>query len=365
MKILNICTVNLEKNGIATCILNYFEQIASKKYIFDIVAPNLVSKDNKEIISNKNMSLYELPYRKKSPFRYFIELRKLIKRKKYDIVHVHGNSCTIAIELLAAKLAGCKIRIAHSHNTTCEHQKIHKILRPIFEITCNVRFACGEEAGKWLFNDKSFYIIKNGVDLKNYKKNKAIRERIRKLYNINDKTVLLGHVGIFNYQKNHEYLIEIMKILNNKEKGNKYKLICIGEGENQEYIKNIISENKLEQKVILTGNINNVADYLQAIDYFLLPSRYEGVPYVLIEAQAAGVHCLVSENVSREVAVTDLVNFLSLNNLELWIKEIILEKKNIDDYSNKIKQCGFDIVTNAENLKSIYIDLYKKNKSKY
>lgn len=363
MKILNICTVDLEKNGIATCILNYFEQIASKKYIFDIAAPNLVSKDNKEIISNKNMSLYELPYRKQSPFRYFIELRKLIKRENYDIVHVHGNSCTIAIELLAAKLAGCKVRIAHSHNTTCEHKKAHKILRPIFEMTCNVRFACGEEAGKWLFKNKSFCIIKNGIDLKNYKKSKDIREKMRQLYDIDDKTVLLGHVGIFNYQKNHEYLIEIMKVLN-EEKSNKYKLICIGEGENQEYIKKIILENKLEQRIILTGNVNNVSDYLQAFDCFLLPSRYEGVPYVLIEAQAAGVPCLVSENVSKEVEVTDLIEFLSLDNLELWIKAIALQKKNVNDYSNKIKQYGFDIVINAEKLKEIYMDLYNKNKNK-
>lgn len=179
MKILYICTVDLAKNGIATFILNYFDLLVNSGVHVDILASNDVDDEIKELIEKKNMKLYIAPKRKKQVIQYFFSVFNVLKSGKYDVCHVHGNSCSLAIELFAALLSKCKVRIAHSHNSSCNHKFAHKFLRPIFEISCNERFACSEKAGKWLFNNKKFTVLKNGVDLDRYKFNYTIRKKIR------------------------------------------------------------------------------------------------------------------------------------------------------------------------------------------
>ena len=164
MKIAFINTVNLEENGISTFILN-------NSYIFSkwgeqitIIAPNRVKKDLKKRIKIKGIRLFELPMRNSSPIIYFWKLIKVFKKGKYDVVHVNGNSTTMSVELLAAWLLGIKLRIAHSHNTTTDHKKVNQLLRPIFDFVVNGRIACNDAAGKWLFQQKRFLVIKNGIN---------------------------------------------------------------------------------------------------------------------------------------------------------------------------------------------------------
>lgn len=366
MKVLVICTVDLDRNGISTCIMNYFELIASEEIQIDIVAPNLVNDEIKEAISSKVMKLYELPIRKEKTFKYFWELRSIISKGKYDIVHAHGNSCTLAIELLAAKLGGCSKRIAHSHNTTCEHMRAHKLLRPIFEVCCTERFACGEAAGKWLFRDKKFHVIKNGVNLELYQVDENKRREIRKSLNVLDTEILVGHIGMFNYQKNHDFLIEVFRELTQRENNN-YKMIMIGDGPLKSEIETKVKRYNIEDKAVFTGNINNVIDYLQAIDVLLLPSRFEGLPYVLVEAQAIATLCIVSDNVSSEAKLTDLVHFVSLDSVNVWVDKIIREFKQytendrchyIEKSHSDLEKKGYSLIQNAEYVKSRY--LYEK-----
>lgn len=357
MRVLVICTVNLDKNGISTCILNYFQQIASLENVMDIVAPNVVSDEIKKPVEEKGMRIFELPFRKDNTIKYFWELFQIIKKGKYDIVHAHGNSCTLAIELLAAKIGGCKVRIAHSHNTTCEHIKMHMLLRPIFEMVCNGRFACGSEAGKWLFKKKPFVVIKNGVNIELYKNNFEVRDALRKKLQLSTNEILLGHIGVFNYQKNHEFLIEVFEKLCQYQEN--WRLICIGDGENRNKIETLVKEKKLTNKIWFTGNVNNIPDYLQAIDCLLLPSRYEGLPFVLVEAQAAGLTCLVSDKVDAESDISGNVRFLPLN-ISSWCNEI--QKCSFGHKCNekKIANAGFNIKTNAQVLLKEYRKLTGK-----
>jgi glycosyltransferase involved in cell wall biosynthesis len=305
------------------------------------------------------MHLFEIPFRKSNTIRYLRKLTQIIKTEKYDIVHAHGNSCTLAIELLAAKMGGCKVRIAHSHNTTCEHMRVHKLLRPIFEIACKGRFACGEEAGKWLFHRKPFTIIRNGIDLGMYERNEEIRSNTRTKLGVLDHEILLGHVGLFNYQKNHEFLIDVLEDLCKQE--DKFKLVCIGEGENKNNIEAMVKRKGLEDEISFTGNVGNVSDYLQAMDCFLLPSRYEGLPYVLIEAQAAGLQCFVSDKVSKEANVSQNIGFIPLE-ISLWCNEIKLstfERKNDRD---RLVEIDFDIRENAITIIKEYQNLISEEK---
>lgn len=363
-RVLAICTVELSKNGISTCVLSYLKQIASEEIIIDIVAPNKVSDDIKAIINEKKMTLYELTMRKTSTLKYFMKLRSIVLTKKYDVVHVHGNSCTMAIELLAATLGCCRTRIAHSHNTTCEHMKAHKLLRPVFELCCNKRFACGEEAGKWLFRNKDFNVIKNGVVVSEYAPSIYKRNAVREKLNIDKDVVLLGHIGVFNFQKNHEFFIPMINKLKELD-SHKYKLLLIGDGKIKSDIFEKVKEFDLEDMILFIGNVTNIPDYLQAIDLFLLPSRFEGLPYVLVEAQAATLRCLVSDHVSKEADLTESIEFMTIDSVNPWIdflKEVDVQSlwsarlRLNKSWSMKIADAGYDIAVNAEQLKQIYMN---------
>ena len=361
-KILNICTVNMGKNGITSCIVNYSNQIISDKMKIDIAASGKVENDVREQIKNDSIRIFELPDRKKNIVRYCRKLFQLLYREKYDIVHVHGNSCTMAIELLIAMLAGCKVRAAHSHNTTCKYKGANFLFRPLFELCCNVRIACGQEAGKWLYRRKKFTVIKNGIDFRRYKLDVRVRKEIREKYQIDNTTVLLGHIGKFNFQKNQEFLIPLIEILKRNSK-RKYKLMLIGDGEAQKDIIELISQKGLREDIILTGNIQNVSDYLQAMDIFVLPSRFEGLPYVLVEAQAMALPCCVSDAVSPEAKMSNDFQFIDLNFLNEWVERIErLSKMNnfkerCQHYwlaQQQLEEYGYNIRKSAEELWNLY-----------
>lgn len=363
MKVLIISTVSLAKNGIATCILNYYHAIDNSEIQMDIVAPNIVDKELKNDLKSNGSKVYELTMRKTSTVKYFLKLINIIRENKYDIIHAHGNSCTLAIEMIAALLGGCKVRIAHSHNTSCEYMKVHKLLRPLFNLTCTHGFACGEDAGRWLFRNKKFTVIKNGIDMAKYQYDEKIRNEYREKLNVKDE-ILIGHIGLFNYQKNHEFLIQVLLELQ-KNSLKKFKLMLIGDGELKASIEKLVQKFHLSEYVIFTGNVDNVTDYLQAIDMFLLPSRYEGLPYVLVEAQAAGLPCIVSDNVAREANLTDMLEFMSLSDSKIWAQRIgtfafknRLEK-NIK-VQTQISAAGYNISTNADKIKGLYRKYLKK-----
>lgn len=362
IKVLMICTVDFGKNGIANWILNYAEKISGSGEIeIGIVAPNIANTpDVYERIKKADINLVDLPLRKKNVFKYFLCLVKKIRQKKYDIIHAHGNSCTLSIELLAALIAGCRIRIAHSHNTSCTHMIGHKALRPIFEICCTDRFACGEEAGKWLFKNKPFEILWNGVDLKKYQYNPVIRDAVRKEKCIEEKIILLGMVGAFVYQKNHFFLIELMKRLEDAASG-RFRLLLVGEGEYRQEFESRVKKEGLQNVVILTGNVADISKYLQALDCFLLPSFFEGLPFVLIEAQVAGLPCIVSDKVSREVAITDEVSFLPIDRgEEVWEKKILNMQFDRRAFDKDLKCSEYNMDVAAVKLEKMYKSLIER-----
>ena len=184
MKVLLINTVPLEANGISTFIINSAEVMSKKGVNVTITAPNKVNSKLKDKLRKKGISIVEIMNRMRNPIRYFIELKKLLAQYNYDVVHVNGNSTTMAIELLAAKQESIKLRIAHSHNTTTEHPFVNRILRPVFEKNINGRLACNDAAGKWLFKNKKYTVIKNGIFLNNYTFNTSTRKSIREKYKI-------------------------------------------------------------------------------------------------------------------------------------------------------------------------------------
>ena len=218
MKILFINTIRLEKNGITTFILNNAKYLSQENYNVSILAPNNVNHELEKILEQNNIALFTLNNRKRKTLRYIKELAKIIKNNNFDVIHVNGNSSTMVLELFAAKLEGCRCRIPHSHNTVTEHIFIHGILYPLFNLLATDRMACSDAAGKWLYHNKQFFVIKNGVDINNYIPTSEIRNKIRKKLDLKSSDILLGNIGYFNLQKNQKFLIPIMKKLDKRFK---------------------------------------------------------------------------------------------------------------------------------------------------
>lgn len=311
-----------EKTGVSSVILSYIDNINTDFFSIDVLTGNSYAADYKKYIKEKGCKFFEIADRDRNIIKYVLIIADIVKREKYDIVHVHGNSSMIFPELFGAWLGGCKVRVAHSHNTTCNHIRLNKVCRPIFNCLNTLRLACGEAAGEWMFAKKSFTVIPNGINEKKYEFSTAVRKLKRMELGISDSEILLGHVGCFNYQKNQEYLVSLIESINKKD--DRVKLLLVGDGETYSLLKKDIEERKLEKNIILYGLSNDVPGLMMAMDEFLLPSRFEGLPCVLVEAQASGLPCIVSDKVSDEARMSP--NYCSLpisvDSTEMWISQI-------------------------------------------
>lgn len=356
-KVAVISTVGLMYDGITSVILSYLE--AMDRTDLDIYVIATINKEDSIVSRFEKIgcSIVDLPSRKSDTLRYFKSLVSFLKSNKIDIIHAHGNSSTLSIEMLAGLIAGCKKRLAHSHNTTCNHIFFNNVLYPIFKLLYTDALACGEDAGKWMFRNRPFTVLKNGRDVDKYKFNKQKRLAMRKKLSLNNN-IVFGHVGGFNNQKNHKFLIEIFREILKVEPNS--ILILIGDGP----LRTEIEKNTLDIKssIKYIGLVNNVQDYLNAMDVMILPSLYEGLPLVAIEWQVNGLPSLLSDSITKDCAFSNNVKFLSLNkSYTEWAESAINlsgindRKLSSEESSNVISKEGFNINKCAENLLNIYL----------
>ena len=299
-------------------------------------------------------------------YEYQKELYRIFKENKYKIVHSHISTLSV-FPLRIAKKAGVPIRIAHSHSTSNKKEwkrnLIKNILRPFSKLYANQFFACSELSGRWLFGEKAFKngkikIINNAIDLEKFKFNKEKRNEIRKKLKIDENIILIGHIGRFVTQKNHEFLIDVFDEIHRRKQNS--KLILIGQGNLKENIIEKIKYLGLQDYVIFTGQTTNVSDYYNAMDIFVLPSLYEGLPVVGIEAQANGLLCEFSTDMTKETKVLNTTRFISLKETpENWANTILEDYKNfkrLDSFDEMTKK-NFNIKEEAKKLEEYYINL--------
>lgn len=359
IKLLIVATTKFDADGITNVILNYYRAMDKSDMQIDFIVPNKIRAEIENEIKTNNGNIFVVNDRVKNPIKYMKSIYKIMKTNNYNIIHSHGNSCTLALEMVSAKFAGIQVRIAHSHNSTCKHIFAHVILRPLFNLTYTYAFACGEKAGHWLFKKKSFEIINNGIELNKFQFNVNVRQKYRDDLKINDN-IVIGHIGHFTFQKNHDFIIEVFKELFRIDK--KYVLMLIGDGDNRDVIENKVKSYGLTDNVIFTGKSYEVPQLMQAIDIILMPSRFEGLPLTLIEAQAACLTCYVSDVITKEVEITDLVKFISLDETpQNWARRIhsqieINRKEIANRISYTISSRGYSINENAIKLKDKYLN---------
>lgn len=361
MKVLIIKTNPFNRDGITTVVMNLYNNINNPDVLMDFVANGEPAQVYKDIIKKRNSKCFVVCRSKKNLVNYINTIRRIVRDGKYDIVHIHGNSHTTVWELIAAKLGGCSVRIVHAHTTHSDYPFLHKLLTPLFNCLCTCRLACGIEAGKFMYGRKKFLVINNGVDSSRFAFNKNHREMIRNSLKLKNKKVLC-HVGMFAPVKNHHFLLEIMAEM--KKSGSDYKLLLIGTGAMMDEMKNKSRSMNLDNDVIFIGATDAVEQYLSAADLFLMPSLYEGLPLSLIEAQANGIRCIVSEKVTSEVDKTENLLFLPIDNgVEYWTEAIKSHDYGLDRESEsktavlKIIKNGYSISDESKKLISLYLSL--------
>ena len=313
---------NFEINGISSVIMNFCRYVDKNKFTITIIAGEPVNEEYVQECCELGINVILLPSRKKSTKKYYMDLNREMHKGNYDIVHVHGNSATITMELAIAWLHGVKVRIAHCHSSTCYYMRSHKLMLPLFNRLYTNGFACSSLAGNWLFSEGCYDIIQNGFNTKKFIFNPIDRDRIRKELELEGKFVI-GHVGRFNYSKNHEYLLAVFELIAVDYEN--VVLLLIGNGPDFKKVRDKANRSPYSKRIIIYGEASKTEKLYSAMDMFAFPSRCEGLGIVMLEAQISGLPCVASDAVPREVAVCPNVYFLPIDetNIITWKNQMI------------------------------------------
>lgn len=345
--------------GIESFLYNLYSQIDRNAVEFDFITRADNPAKGVEL-SELEAHIYKIsPYN--HPFKYMKDLNRVISKGNYDVIHIHKNSAAVVLPFLITKRYK-NIRVfVHSHNTQSSvggaASFLHKINKSFLYKNADIHLACSKVAGEWLYGKRKYKILKNGIITAKYYYDNEQRKAKRQELGILEDAVVLGNVGRFTSQKNQRRLVEIF---------NKYKkiypnswLLLVGDGELKTDVKNYVKQLKIDN-VIFTGVRKDIPALMMAMDCFVMPSLYEGLPIVGVEAQATGLKMVVADTVSKEIEISSLVTWFSLKDTNEKITEII--KKTIDTTYNRnngvneVKKSGFDMNNTSKILLEMYQD---------
>lgn len=316
---------DMNRAGLETMLMNYYRHIDRTQIQFDFLTHRPYKGDYDDEILSLGGQIYHAPrlYPQNLP-TYFRYMKAFFQEHpEYKIIHSHIDAMSY-LPLLAAKRAGVPVRIAHSHSTSIDKDfkiLLKQIYRKLLPSTANYYFACGDAAGKFLFGNRPFTKIPNAIDAMHFKFDAALRKEKRQELGI-DKKLVIGHVGRFSYPKNHAFLIDTFHEIAKKE--DSAVLVLVGTGENEEAIRKQVERYDLVEKIYFLGSRADVNELYQAMDIFVMPSRFEGVPMVGVEAQFAGLPCIFSDKVPSEIMFHDNCKFLSLESSpSVWAMAIL------------------------------------------
>lgn len=359
LRVLHVVTY-MGLGGLETMLMNYYRKIDREKIQFDFLVHRNESAYYDNEIANLGGKIHRVP--RLNPFSkaYKDSLKSFFKsHPEYKIVHVHQD-CLSGIILKVAKECGIPVRIAHSHSSSQDKnfkyiiKLIYKGLIPKYATHL---FACGKKAGDWMFTGAKFDVLNNAIEAKKYTFSQEKRNQMRTALNISADKFVIGHVGRFSKPKNHSFLIKIFaEILKETDA----LLLLVGDGHYRPNIEAQAKQLGIYNKIFFLGNSTDVCDIMQAMDIFVFPSIYEGLGIVAIEAQAAGLPCVISNEVPTEAILTDSVCQLPLNvPLKLWAQKINeLKTLNRHNTLKQIQKHGYDIDDNVTRLENFYFNLW-------
>ncbi len=355
----------LNRGGAETLAMNVFRNIDRDKIVFDFVVHTSEKCDYDDEIECLGGIIYRFPrYNVLNHFTYKNQWKIFLDtHKEYKIIHAH-NTATAAVYFPMAKKCGI-FTIAHSHIAKSQsgiRQKVVDLYRLPLRYSADYLFACSQIAGQWLFGKNvskrdNYKVINNGVDCDKFAYNENYRNEIRKEFNIEGRFVV-GNISRFHIQKNHSFLIDIFNELHKNDSNS--VLLLVGTGDLKDEIQNKVNQLGLNDCVIFAGVRSDIEKILSAIDVFCMPSFREGLPVSLVEAQASGVHIVGSDTISKEIKLTDLVEFCSLRDSpSVWSREILKYSQGYARINTKkqLADCGYDINQTAKWLQNFYLEV--------
>ncbi len=365
----------IDGGGVGGVIYNYLSHMDLKDMHVEVVVRDY---GHRQFLHDRfdelGISVHYIVQRKKNLKKHFEEISKIIRDGKFDIVHCHDQNWSIIYLKIAEKM-GVPVRIAHSHLTVQTSDRIKIAISNLFTAslkkTATGYFACGKAAGVYMWgseiaNSSKLYVMRNAVDAQRFQFSDSIRDEYRKKFGFGDKTVI-GHIGRFNEQKNHLFLINIFKAYLNID--STAVLILIGIGELEQQIRELVIKNEMQNNVIFLGQREDVRELYNAFDVFVLPSLYEGLPVVGVEAQANGLPCVFSDTISNEVVILPNTKVLKLSDsAQMWahvIRNLANRKQNDRrDAIDLINAAGYNIEVEAEKLRKYYFTEVSMRKRK-
>lgn len=358
--------------GAEQVVMNYYKAADREKVQFDFYLFKGSKYVPVEEIKAMGGRLFVLPTFR-HPLKYLKTLRKLLSENKYGIMHCHLSTLSF-LPLLAGKQAGVPVRILHNHSTSGGAREWHRnlaklILKPFARMFATDYFACSEYAARWMYGSraaiplsegdipgahKRVRIMPNAIDTEKYRFSQEKRKEIRKELKIPEKTLVFGHIGRFCPQKNQSFLLDIFKEIAAQKKN--CRLVMAGTGEDMELIQAQASAAEISDHVIFAGQRGDADKLYSAFDCFLLPSNYEGLPVVGVEAQCAGLSCILSDRMTKETRITGTAQFLPLGNARDWACAALccagLRNRNA---AAEVAAAGYDINQEAAKLTEFYL----------
>lgn len=364
IRVLQVVT-HMNRGGLETMIMNYYRKINKSKVQFDFLThrPESEKKDYDDEIRSMGGNIYHIGTLNPFSCSYKSELKTFFQsHPEYKVIHVHQD-CMSSVILKVAKECGINVRIAHCHSSN-QDKNIKYLVKLVYKnfipTYATSMISCGKKAGEWMFGKNAkFLVLPNAIDTNRYAFSQNMRNTMRQELGFNDDDIVLGHVGRFCEVKNHTFILKLFKCIHDQDEN--YKLVFVGNGELFDEIKKEADELGLFSFIQFLGLRSDVPNLLQAMDVFLLPSLYEGLPVSIVEAQAAGLKCYISDKVPTDCSLTDLVKQISLDSsVEDWANEIMKERfVNRSEYKEIIVASGYDIEKNATFLENYYISNYE------
>lgn len=354
IRILHIVTY-MGRGGLETMLMNYYRSLDRSRVQFDFLTHRDFRADYDDEIEALGGKIYRLPSLNPFSRSYLGALDRFFgEHPEYRIVHSHLD-CMSAIPLKAAKKHGVPVRIAHAHNSN--QPRDAKYLLKLFYKRLIARnatqlFSCSEEAGRWMFGGADFRVLNNAIDAGKYAFDADICSAVRHELGLSADGLVVGHVGRFDPQKNHSFLVEIFEKMPAET-----RLLLVGDGVLRPNVEQQAAALGIRDRIIFTGVRTDVDRLLQAMDVFLMPSLFEGLPVSIVEAQAAGLPCLISDKVPIECKKTELVTQIPLDASPAEWAEAVLSAAETPrrDTLEQIREAGFDIRANAELLQNYYL----------
>ena len=345
--------------GIESFLLNLYSMINREKFQFDFVT-TAKSTPYEEQLKKLGGNIYKVA-NYKNIVNYKLDIKNLLK-KNYDFVHVHKNSATNIIPLLEAKSIGNSKIIVHSHNTSPTRGRItefiHKINKNKLYDLADYHLACSKIAGKWMYDERQFEIIRNGIDVTEFIFDENRRRGIKETLGILQSSFIIGNVGRFTEQKNQMRLLDIFyEIIQFKPDS---KILLVGDGPLKKKCEDKACELGIDRNVIFLGNRNDVNDLMLAMDVFVMPSLFEGLPIAAVEAQASGTYLFLSDTISYETEISKNVTWFNLNQSDKEIAKMIVQRgipnEKVRRQSNlDVIKSGFDMTSTSKRLEEIYL----------